>query len=288
MLLEGLGDLDGALAGGGVGDENGFLGGEGGADLLELVEEGLIEVEASGGIEDEDLDAVLLGLGAGAGDDLDRVFFLGPAVDGEVEALAEDLELLHGGGAGEIARDQGDALALALEAEAELGGGGGFAGAVQADEEEAEGAVGDDGGVAAGEELDQFVVEDFYELLAGLDALEDFLAEAALLDLVADFLGDLVVDVGGEEGEADFADGLGDVALGELAVAAEVFEDGFEFVLEEFEHGCEGRTLAYRETGITYKERGAGDDDFKQWRRRGRCGEARIGRSRGCRGGGRG
>jgi len=240
VLLEGLGYLDGALAGGGVGDEDGFLGGEGGADLAELVEEGLVEVEASGGVEDEDLDAVFVGLGAGAGDDLEGVFFLGPAVDGDVEALAQDLELLHGGRAGEIARHQGDALALALEAEAELGGGGGLAGAVEADEEKAQGALGGEGGVAVGEELDEFVVEDFYELLAGLDAFEDFFAEAALLDFVAEFLGDLVIDVGGEEGEADFADGLGDVALGEFAVAAEVLEDGFEFVLEEFEHGRRG------------------------------------------------
>ena len=45
-----------------------------------------------------------------------------------------------------------------------------------------------------------------------------------MLDLVHEFAGGLEVDVGGEEGLADLAEGVGDVVLGEPADAAQVAE----------------------------------------------------------------
>ena len=47
----------------------------------------------------------------------------------------------------------------------------------------------------------------------------------------------LEVDVGFEQGDADFAQGFGDVFFSERALAAEGFEDTLEFVCEVFKHG---------------------------------------------------
>src|SRR5476651_2054700 len=81
-------------------------------------------------------------------------------------------------------------------------------------------------------------MDDFDELLAGADAGEDFGAHGLRFDLVAEFLGDLVVDVGGEESEAHLTDGIGDVGFAELAVAAQRLKDALKLFLEEIEtHG---------------------------------------------------
>ena len=48
---------------------------------------------------------------------------------------------------------------------------------------------------------------------------------------------DVEVDVGFEQGDADFAQSFGDVFFGERALAAEGFEDALELVCEVFKHG---------------------------------------------------
>ena len=54
-----------------------------------------------------------------------------------------------------------------------------------------------------------------------------------------DDLGDDVeVDVGFEQGEADLAEGVGDVLVGDGALAAEGLEGALEFVAEIFKHDC--------------------------------------------------
>ena len=81
-----------------------------------------------------------------------------------------------------------------------------------------------EGGHVAAEQFGEFVVENFDDLLAGLDGLDDVFAEGLLLDLFDEGLGDLVFDIGLQEGEADLAEGIGDVFLGDAAHPAEVPE----------------------------------------------------------------
>jgi hypothetical protein len=56
--------------------------------------------------------------------------------------------------------------------------------------------------------------------------------------VVDDVLGDGEVDVGLEEGEADLAEGVVDVLVGEGALAAEGLEGSLEFFGEILKHGC--------------------------------------------------
>ncbi len=56
-------------------------------------------------------------------------------------------------------------------------------------------------------------------------------------DVLDEGVDDVEVDVGLEEGEADLAHGVGDVFVGDGALAAEGLEGALEFVGEVFKHG---------------------------------------------------
>ena len=125
-------------------------------ELGHLVHEGLVDAEAAGGVDDEDVAAEVGGFAAG---------FLGEAEDGfggavgavrrvelafvEVDAggFGDDGELLAGGGAVDVDRDEHGAVAAFFEPLRELGGGGGFAGALEAGHED------DGGGLGGGAEF---------------------------------------------------------------------------------------------------------------------------------------
>ena len=81
-------------------------------------------------------------------------------------------------------------------------------------------------------EFHQFVVDDLDDLLAGMDGLDDFLAGRLGLDAVDEIAGDLEIDVGFEERHTDFAEGIGDVGLGDFAEAAQVFEGVLELAAQ--------------------------------------------------------
>ena len=85
-------------------------------------------------------------------------------------------------------------------------------------------------GTLAAEGFDQGVVDDLDDLLAGGDGAEDFLSDGAVADLGDEVADDFEGDVSFQQGEADFAQGFGDVGLVEGAAAAEPVEDAGELV----------------------------------------------------------
>ena len=76
-------------------------------------------------------------------------------------------------------------------------------------------------------------MEDFDDLFAGFDGLEDVLAHGFFLDPGDEVLGDAEFDIGLQQGDADLAQGVGDVFFGDAADAAEVAEGFVEVVGEE-------------------------------------------------------
>ena len=78
------------------------------------------------------------------------------------------------------------------------------------------------------EDVDELVVDDLDDLLGGERAVATCVAEGAGADVLDEFGDDVEVDVGLEEGEADLAEGVGDVLVGDGALAAEVFEGALE------------------------------------------------------------
>ena len=73
-------------------------------------------------------------------------------------------------------------------------------------------------------------MDDFDDLLGGGERGGDFFADGAVADVVDELVDDGEVDVGLEEGEADLADGVGDVLVGDGALAAEGFKGALELV----------------------------------------------------------
>ena len=146
----------------------------------------------------------------------------GIAQDRNAEGRAERLELVDGRGPVHVGGGENRVLALFLEQPRELGGGGGLARALQADQH-------DDGGRMrrhrqamrrAAQQGHQLVVDDLHHLLPRRQRLEDVLADGLFADALDEGLDDLEVDVGFEEGDPHFAEGLLDVLLRQPAETA--------------------------------------------------------------------
>ena len=84
--------------------------------------------------------------------------------------------------------------------------------------------------------LDQLVVDDLDDHLAGRDRLDDLGADGAVAHLVGEGAHDFERDVGLEQRAADFAQRRVDVGLGQRAAAGELVEDAGKFIGEAFEH----------------------------------------------------
>ena len=80
-------------------------------------------------------------------------------------------------------------------------------------------------------------MDDAGDLFAGGKGGGDLGAEGLGADVVDEGVDDVEVDVGLEEGDADLAHGVGDVLVGDGALAAEGLEGALELVREGFKHG---------------------------------------------------
>ena len=101
------------------------------------------------------------------------------------------------------------------------------------------------GGVAArsigcavlAQRLDQHVIDDLDDHLAGRDRLDDAGADRAVAHLVGEGAHHVERDVGLEQRAAHFAQRLVDVGLGERAAPRELVENAGELVGKALEHG---------------------------------------------------
>ncbi len=239
--VELLGDVDGVLAGQAVDDEQGLVRAGGVADGGDLGHQLVVDVQAAGGVEHDDVVAAEGGLLLGAFGDRDGVLAGDDRQGVDADLGAEDRELLHRRRAAGVERGHEHALALALlPAAGELGGGRGLARALQADHQHRGGGRVDlegGGGGVAGEDVDELVVDDLDDLLAGGDRLGDGLAAGLVVDSLDEIAGDRERDVGLEQGDADLAQRGRDVLVGERALAGELVEDAGEPAAEGLEHG---------------------------------------------------
>lgn len=128
------------------------------AELLERRHEAGVVVAAAGGVDEDDVEAVLLGVDDGVGGDVGGVFAVAlfEQVDGAAFAGGEllevadvDAELLDGARAERVCGGDEDAVVVLEEEEGDFGEVGGFADAVDADDGEHVGAGA--GGVCGGD-----------------------------------------------------------------------------------------------------------------------------------------
>ena len=209
-------------------------------DLLQLLHQVRLGVEAAGRVDDGDGGAIGLGGGEGVEDDRPGVPPRLVSDDAHLEAVAPGAELVDGGGAEGIGGGEDGGVAAILEGRCELGDGGGLAGAVHTHDEDDEqiGKRGVPAGRLAGggvEEGDELGAEDVADLGGGggagvahlgADALEDALGcgdagvggDEDLLKL----LPEVVIEVGSVEEAAEMAEEAG-AAAGEGATRLRLY-----------------------------------------------------------------
>jgi hypothetical protein len=191
------------------------------ADGDELVHQLLVDVQAAGGVDDDDVERVLarpLDASARGHDRIGRVL----AVDRHLDLAAELLELVDRRRALEVGGDEPGLPLLLAQEERELGRGGRLSRALEAGEQDhrrrapAEGEL----RAAGAHQLGQLLVDDLHDLLAGREALRDVGAERALAHPRDEVLHDLEVDVRLEQREADLPHRARDRLLVEASAAA--------------------------------------------------------------------
>ena len=225
--------VDGVLAGHGVGDEEDLLRREELFQALHLGHQIFVDVQAAGGVDDERVAAHDDGFAAGFFSEAlnesgaGGLALLVAFVEARLDLLGDDFELLARGGAVDVDRDEHGTVTTLFEPCGQLAGGGGFAGALQAGHENDGGRLGGEveaSGVFA-EEGDQLVANDLDHLFGGRERGENFSADGFLADVLNKVGDDLEVDVGLKQGDANLAQGFGDVLFSERALAAKVLED---------------------------------------------------------------
>ena len=183
--VELLGDVHRVLAGQAVDDEQRLVRLGRVADGGDLGHQLVVDVQAAGGVEHDHVVAAERRLLLRALGDRDRVLAGHDRQGVDADLGAEDGELLHRRRAAGVERGHQHALALALlEAPGELGGGGGLAGALQADHQDRRGGRVDAqvaGLALAAQHVDQRVVDDLDDLLAGRDGFRHRLAAGLVL-----------------------------------------------------------------------------------------------------------
>src|ERR671933_882649 len=238
-LGELLGDVDRVLAGHRVDDEQDVVRLDRAAHLDELVHERRVDVQAAGGVDDEDVLAVHLGLVERPPRDVDRRAVGALLVDVGADLRAELDELVDRGRAVDVARRHRDRRAvLGLQVARELRAGGRLAGALQAGHEDHGRRARREGDAhrGAANERGELLVDDLDDLLARVELADHLGAHRALLHGRRELLDDLEVDVGLEQREADLAHGLVDVVLGQRPVRADVGERLLELLGKGVEH----------------------------------------------------
>ena len=156
----------------------------------------------------------------------------------DARLVADDLELLDGGGTAHVRRHHHRVAALALEPASQLARGGRLARALQAEQQHdprlrrvlLQAALG------AGKERQQLVADDLHDLLRGRQAAQHGLVHGAVADAVDEGLDDVEVDVGLEQRQTDFAQDVFDLRLGQPHLAPQGGEGVLDPGAERVEH----------------------------------------------------
>ena len=238
-LVEGAGEIDRVLAGQAVGDEEDLVRMRGGLHLRRLGHHRLVEGGAAGGVEHDHVVAAEPAGLDGAARDLHRALPGDDRQGIDADLLAEHRELLHRRRTpGVEGGHQRLAPHLLVEAPRDLGGGGGLAGALQPDHHDRHRRRGIEvdriGGGA--ERLDELVMDDLDDHLAGGDRLHDLDADGAFAHPVDEGAHHVEGDIGFQQRAPDLPRRRVDIGRGERAAARQPVENAGQLVGQAFEH----------------------------------------------------
>ena len=220
LVVECLGHIHCILTGHGVHYQQDFLGLDGFLDALQLVHQCRINMQPTGGIDNQHITAVVPGVFNGFLGGLHRIL-CALFENRHIHLLADHLQLLDGSRTINVAGGQHGLLALLGQVSGQLGGHGGFTGTLQTTQHvNGRNATGPSQlGVAAAHQLRHFLIDDFNDLLTGGQGGENLLSYTLLGNLFNEILGNSVVDVSFQKSHADFPHTFLHGLLVELALA---------------------------------------------------------------------
>ena len=207
-----------------VGHEENFIRLHARAQFFHFLDEVRVNLEAPRRVENDTIGVGGSGGCESRGSDRRDVLRNTIGIETQLFLLREDLQLIDGGRTVDVAPDDKRPIAALFQQLAQFGGRSGFTGAVQTDHQDFQRTNFRKRVVAFAEQADEFVVDDFDDLLAGSDSLGDFLSDALLLNAFDEFAGDLEVNVRGKQRGAHFLERLRHVFFGKCADAAKITE----------------------------------------------------------------
>ena len=235
--MEGLGDVDRLLPAHGVDHEQRLRWRHRAGDPHQLVHHRVVDVQASGGVED---DHVLVALPSGLEPgtcDLQRGRADRPGVDLDPDLVTQLHELIDGSGPIDVGGHQERPLPVLAQANPQLGGRGRLSRTLQPNQHEDRWAAPQvQLPTLAAERRDELVVNDLDDLLSGIEPGQEVRAQRALTDAGDELLHHAEVDVRLEQRQADLAQGDVEVGLGDLCFPAQAVDHGLQPGTERFEH----------------------------------------------------
>src|SRR6266478_8341665 len=175
--------------------------------------------------------------------DLNRILILAAIDNRNVRLPTEDPQLFHRGRTVHVSRGQYRmALALGFEPSRELRNRSRFARTLQANDHDFDRRPDLQIDLARGSthRVLQLGRHESDQMLFGCERAEHVLAECLAPHVLDEIANDLDIDVSFEQGETDFAERILDIALGDSALALELFEDAFEAIAERIKHKVSG------------------------------------------------
>ena len=196
-LGEGRDNVDDILAGHGIDDHQHLIGLDGLLDVHGLLHHLLVDLQTTGGIDDDHIAQVVDGLLDGALGNIDRVLAV-TAEDRHADLSTKRGQLVGSGGTVDVARGEQRRAALLLEQVCQLYSRRGLTGALQAHEHNDVGnaVAKDELALGGAEHLGELVEHDLDDVLRRRQRFHDLGGHAALLGLGDKLLDDLKVDVG--------------------------------------------------------------------------------------------
>ena len=233
--------MHGVLAGETIDDQQGFTGVGDIAHRFDLAHQLFVDRQAARGVEHIDVVAAHRCLRLCAFGNLHGVFAFDDGQGIDADLHAEDRQLFHRRRAVHIERGHQHALAVAVfQTFGELGRGRGFTGALQTDHQDRGGGAVDfqrAGFAFAFQRVDQRVVDDLDDLLAGGDRFGDGLTGGLVLHRFDEITRDGQGHVRLEQGDADFAQGGFHILFREGTLFGETVKDAGEAFGKILKHG---------------------------------------------------
>ncbi len=224
-IAEGLGRVGGVLTGHGVDHEQGFNRVDRSVQRLDLAHHLFVDVQTTGGVDDDHVDEFQFGFFNSRIGDVDRLLAQVGREERHADVVGQGFQLLDRGRTVNVRRHDHDRLLLALFKEArQFAGGGGFTRALQTGHQNHGWRNGTQVEVFVGRahQAFEFGLDDLHECLARRQAARHLGADSALLDRIDEVLDHRQCDVSFEQRHAHFTQGVFDIVLGQLGLAGDM------------------------------------------------------------------